>query len=302
MTVLFNVILPVILIAGLAALVQRTLRLDIRTISRAAFYLFSPALVFDSLSSSRIGGQEFAAIAAVFLAVTAVLWAGGEIASRMLRLEGPTRSAFLLSVLLMNAGNYGLPVTLFAFGEEGLARASIYFTFSAALTASLGVYLAARGRAPARVALRRVAGVPLVYASLLGLALSLTGVALPEPLAKATHLLGQASVPVMLVTLGIQLADTFHARPDSVHLPALATAVAARLLLAPALALAASWLLGVSGLTQSVVVVESAMPTAVMAVILASEFDCDTQFVTLAIFVSTVASLVTLTMLLNWLT
>jgi hypothetical protein len=299
MSVLLNVILPVVLVAGLAALVQSRLRLDMRTISRAAFYLFSPALVFDSLSGSNIGGQEFGGIALAFAGLTLAMWAIGEGLSRLLRLDAPTKSGFLLSLLLMNAGNYGLPVVLFAFGEEGLARATLYFTLSGSLSASVGVYIAARGSAPARVALRRILGVPLVYASIAGLAFNLAGVALPEPLAKAVHLLAQASVPVMLVTLGIQLANTARLKERVANVPALATAIAGRLVLSPAIALGMAWLAGLTGLTRDVVVVESAMPTAVMTVILAAEFECGTSFVTLAIFGSTLLSVVTVTGLLN---
>lgn len=299
MAVLINVILPVVLVAGLAAVAQRSLRLDVRTISRAAFYLFAPALVFDSLSTSSIGGREFGSIAAAVVGVTLMMWAAGEVMGRVLHLDGPTHSAFLLSTLFMNAGNYGLPVVLFAFGEEGLARASVYFTVNAALNASLGVYLAARGCQPARLALRRVAGVPLVYAALLGLGLNLTGMTLPAPVAKAVHLLGQASVPAMLLTLGIQLAQTLSRRQSGSHVPALGVAAAGRLVLAPALTLALAWGLGLQGLTRDVVLVESAMPTAVMTTILAAEFECDTGFVTLTVFVTTVASVLTLTVLLN---
>lgn len=301
MTVLLNVILPVILVAGVAALAQRYVKLDVRTTSRAAFYLFAPALVFDSLSTSTIGGAEFGQIAAVLIAITLVLWGLGEGLGRLLRLKGPTLSAFLLSILLLNAGNLGLPVILFAFGDAGLARASAYFTVSSAIIASLGVYLAVRGCAPGAMALRRLVRVPLIYAAILGLAFNMARLTMPEPLAKAIHLLGQASVPVMLVTLGIQLAQTGRDRWRGIHMPALATTVAARLILSPALALLAATLLGLSGLTRSVVIAQSAMPTAVMTTILAAEFECDNSFVTVAVLSTTLISVVTLTVLLNWL-
>jgi hypothetical protein len=202
--------------------------------------------------------------------------------------------------LLINAGNFGLPIILFAFGEEGLARGSAYFTISAAISASLGVYLAARGCAPGNLALRRVAGVPLVYAAALGLILNMIDLTIPLPLAKAVHLLGQASVPIMLVTLGIQLAQTFQGKWRRIHVPALAIVVAGRLFVAPALALLTAWILGLPELTRNIVVAESAMPTAVMATILATEFECDAGFVTLSVFATTLASIVTLTLLLNW--
>jgi len=299
MTVLLNVILPVILVAGVAALAQRYVKLDLRSTSRAAFYLFAPALVFDSLANSTIGGAEFGLIAVAVVAVTLVLWGLGEVVGRLLRLKGPTLSAFLLSILLVNAGNLGLPIILFAFGEEGLARGTAYFAVSSAISASLGVYLAVRGCAPGTLAIRRLASVPLVYAAILGLAMNIAHFTLPEPFAKAIHLLGQASVPVMLVTLGLQLAQTGHDKWQGVHLPALATAIAARLFIAPALALLAALLLGLSGLTRNVVITQSAMPTAVMTTIIAAEFECDNSFVTVAVLSTTVISLLTLTILLN---
>ncbi|MDQ7028303.1 MAG: AEC family transporter [Ardenticatenia bacterium] len=300
MSVLLNVVLPVFLTAGVAAVVQPRLRLDVRTVSRASFYLFSPALVLDALMQSRVGGHEFAQIAAVLVMTTGVLWATSAIVSRYLGLDGPTRSAFLVAVLLMNAGNFGLPVSLFAFGEEGLARATVYFTVSALLSSSLGVYLAARGRATATMALKRVYSVPIVYAALLGGLINFTGVTLPEPLFKVVRLLGQAAVPVMLTVLGIQLVATFQGRTPLTHVRALGAVALLRLLVAPSVALAVSGLLGLNPFTARVVTLQSAMPTAVMTTILATEFDTNPPFMAMSVFFTTALSLLTIVLLLNW--
>lgn len=299
MSVLLNVVLPVFLVAGVSALVQTRLRFDVRTLSRAALYLFSPALVFDALATSDVSGGEIGQITVVVLLITATLWVLGALAARFLRLPAPTAAAFLVCILIMNAGNYGISVNLFAFGEPGLARATIYFTLSAALASSLGVYLSARGRASTSLALRRMVRVPLIYAAALGLAFNLTGLSVPEPLARAIHLLGQASVPLMLVVLGVRLAETFRSRQRLVHLPALGIATAARLLLAPALAWLFATLVGLGGLARDVTVVESAMPTAVMSTILATEFDSDPAWAALCVMATTLLSLPTLTILLN---
>jgi predicted permease len=301
MTVLINVVLPVFLVAGTAALAQTRLRLDVQTISRATFYLFAPALVFDGLVSSDIGAAEFGQISATVLLITAILWVVGALAGRLLKLEGPTQSAFLAAILLMNAGNYGLPVNLFAFGEAGLARAAVYFTISALLSSSLGVFLTARGHASTTMALRRMAGVPLAYAAILGLILSLAKVAVPEPISKAVHILGQASVPSMLVVLGVKLTETFRSRQHSFNLPALASVAVLRLIAAPALAWVAAWALGLHGLDRSVTIAQSAMPTAVITTILSTEFESDPPFAAMCVLITTLGSLVTLTVLLNWL-
>jgi predicted permease len=301
MDVLINVVLPVFLVAGVAALAQTRLRLDVQTVSRATFYLFAPCLVFDGLVSSDVSGGEFGQIALTALLITLVMGLLGVVAARLLRLAGPTRAAFLVAILLMNAGNYGLPVTLFAFGEAGLARASLYFTISALLSASLGVYLSASGRASPWTALRRVAGVPLAYAAILGLVLSFAGLSVPEPVGKAIHLLGQASVPAMLVVLGVKLAETLQNRRQGLNLAALGTVAVARLALAPALALVIGGAVGLQGLARDVTVLESAMPTAVITTILATEFDSDPPFAAMCVLVTTLCSLGSLTLWLTWL-
>jgi predicted permease len=302
MTVLLNVVLPVFLVAGVTALAYDRLHFDVQTLSRAVFYLFAPALVFDSLTNSDVSGAELGQIAAVVLLSTLILWLLGTLGARLLRLEGPTRAAFLNAIVLMNAGNFGLSVNLFAFGQPGLARASLFFTVSALLSASLGVYISAAGRASARSALKEVASVPMVYAAGIGLVLNLAGWQLPAPLAKAIQLLGQASVPVMLSVLGAKLAITLRAGVRAVNLPALGAVTLTRLAIAPALAWGLAVLVGLDGLARDVTIVEAAMPTAVITTILATEFDTDSSFAALAVLVTTLASLLSLTVLLNLLT
>ena len=118
---------------------------------------------------------------------------------------------------------------------------------------------------------------------------------------KAVHLLGQAAVPVFLIVLGIQLAQTLQNGPRALHLPALAIVTVGRLALAPALTLLFCWGLGLGGLAGKVSVLQSAMPTAVMTTVLATEFETDSPFATLAVLVTTLASLLTVTLWLNWL-
>lgn len=299
MSFLISVVLPVFLIVGAAVVAHARLKFHAPTLSRAAFYLFSPMLIFDSLVTSTATTTEFGQIALVALATTLILWVLGEIAARPLRLEGPTRAAFVLSLLLMNAGNYGLSVNLFAFGQPGVERAAVYYTISAVLSSSLGVYLSARGRAPARMALRQAAGVPLVYAAILGLAVNLTGLPMPEPVMKAAHTLGQAAVPTMLAVLGLRLVETIQDERRSIHWPAISVVTVGRLMVAPAIALGLATLFGLEGLTFQVTVLESAMPSAVMTTILATEFDSDPSFASVAALATTLASLLTVTLWLN---
>ena len=123
------------------------------------------------------------------------------------------------------------------------------------------------------------------------------GWALPDLIAKPAALAGAASVPVLLVSLGAEMSQI---RGVSDWRGA-AVASAIRLGLSIPVALAAGAILGITGVTLSVCVLQFAMPTAVTPLALALEFGADPEFVTGAIFVSTLASVATITLLLTFL-
>ena len=120
-------LLPVFVAVGLGFVLDRKFKLDVKTISRTSFYVLSPCLIFTSLTKSSVSGEEFGRIILFEVLVMAVLLAITWGLARLTRLNRQQESAFLLSVLFVNAGNYGLSVNDFAFGQEALARAIIFF-------------------------------------------------------------------------------------------------------------------------------------------------------------------------------
>lgn len=292
-SIFVNVISPIASVALLGWLLGKAFPIDPRNLSRVMLYLFSPALIFTATYRARLNA-EFAAIVVFALVITALMGIITFALVKLLRYDQVSASAFALSVLFVNAGNYGLPLVLFAFGEEGLAQAAIFFAVSNILCQTLAVFIAARGHAGSGAALLNVFKLPLVYAVTLGLVLNLARITIPDPIMKTADLLSQAAVPVMLVILGLELG---HARlgDDRLHV---ALAAFARLAIAPVVAFGLAAVMGMTGTARSVSIVESSMPTAVMAMIVAVEFKTRPEFVTGAVFVSTVASIVSLTILL----
>ncbi len=194
----------------------------------------------------------------------------------------------------MNAGNYGLSVNQFAFGETGLAIASVYFVASLMMTNSLGVYVASVGNSNALKALKGLAKVPAVYAIPLALIFRATNLDIPLPIARPLDLLSRATVPAMLLLLGMQIARA--GLPPNRRL--LSFSVAIKLLVAPVIALAISPLFGLEGLALDVGILQSAMPTAVMGTIIATQYEGDVAFVAGAVLVTTLLSPLTLTPLM----
>ena len=287
-------ILPILLVASLGFLIQKLLRLDPRPLSQVTFYILSPALVFTLLVSADIQGSQVLSMVAFAAAVVLITLGISYGMSRVLGLRGKPAAAFLLTAVFMNAGNYGLSLNQFAFGDLGLALASIYFVVSVMMTNSLGVYIAASGGGSALQALKGLAKVPAVYAIPLAIVFRTLDVNIPSVIGKPIELLSVATIPVLLLLLGMQIARAGIPR----HRKMLSVSVAIKLLVAPAIALLISPLFGLEGLARDVGVLQSAMPTAVLTTIIAIEYDTEVAFVTGAVLVTTLLSPFTLTPLM----
>jgi len=82
---------------------------------------------------------------------------------------------------------------------------------------------------------------------------------------------------------------------------ALLLTVSVRLLASPIVAFLLVTMLNIQGFGYKAGMVQASMPTAVMAIVLATEFDTQPEFVTSAVLVSTLVSPLTLTPLLSFL-
>ena len=294
--VFLNVILPVVLVAALAASLDRYRPVPVEPIASLVFFLFTPALVFHSLANTELP----AALSIRIVGVAVIAFVAGyalSVAWSAARRHDPSlRAGLALSVTSINAGNMGLPVTLLAFGDAGLEVAVVHFITVATLAASASVAVASMAGGSARDALVAPFRFPVLYAAAAGLAVSGAGVELPVTIAAPAESLAGAAVPVMLVVLGLQLGRGLGGRG---HLVDTGAATVLRLAVGPAVALGATYLLGIDGMTQRVLIVLGGMPTAVFATILATEFSARPQFVTRSVVTSTLLSVLTLTVLIT---
>ncbi|HUF37125.1 MAG TPA: AEC family transporter [Anaerolineales bacterium] len=289
---------PVFLAAGAGYALAFFSPLETRSVSRIAFYIFSPCLVFILLTDNQLGNGAllgmFAYATTQMVLTAALAW----VASRLFGFGRRITVAIVLAGLLPNAGNFGLSVTHFAFGEAGLAQASLFFIASGVMANTLGVYLAALGNSDYRTALLGLFKLPTIYAVILAAVFLRFGWELPTPVARAAHVLADAAIPTMLVLLGMLLHRTrWHG-----NWAGLATANAVRLLAGPAIALLLAVPFGLTGVARQAGVLEAAMPAAVMTTVLASEFEVEPEFMTAVVFSSTLLSPLTLTPLLAYLT
>ncbi|MFN8458892.1 MAG: AEC family transporter [Anaerolineae bacterium] len=296
LTIIFTIIAPIFVIVGLAAFIGRRFTIDPRSLSRVVLYLFSPSLALTSLAHSDIQANEIGQILVMILLLYLAMTLISLGFARIFRFERKLEGAFMLSVVVINAGNYGLPLTEFAFGKAGLQRAILFYIITAVLANTLGIFLASKGNSSVRRSLLNIFTVPLPYATVLGLLINAGYLSLPVTMDRAISLLGQAAVPTMLVVLGLQLIRTsVRGRLGPILL-----ATGTRLMIAPLIAFPLTALLGITGVTRQVVIIQASLPTAVISSILAAEFGSDVEFAATVILVSTLASIITVTILL-WL-
>lgn len=290
-------LLPVFAIAGVGFLLARFGRVQILPVSRLTFHALTPALVFDVLVTSSVDGDQFWRMTLFYVLVATSAGLMARLAAIPLRLDRQALSAFLLVVICSNSGNYGLPVAQLAFGRDGLAFASVYFLASATFSYTGGVLLAASGRRSLREAIAGVARVPAVYGAAAAVLALTAGIDVPQAVMAPITLLSSATLPMMVLVLGMQLERaTMPDRPGVV-----AAAVVVSLVLTPLAALGLAHLVGLRGAAFQAGVLQASMPTAVITTILALEFDARPDFVTSVVFVSTLLSPFTVTLMIAYL-
>lgn len=290
-------LLPVFAIAGVGFVLARYAHVQVQTVSRLTFHALAPALVFNILATSTVESSQVGRMVLFYVLVATSAALMARIVAIPLRLDRRALTAFLLVVICSNSGNYGLPVTLLAFGREALTFASVYFVTSSMFTYTGGVFLAASGKRSVRDALIGVASIPAFYGALAAILTITLGLQIPGAVRAPVTLLSDAAVPMMILVLGMQLERA--ARPERPGV--VAAAVVVSLVLTPLVALGVAHLVGLRGAALQAGVLQTSMPTAVITTILAVEFDVVPDFVTSVVFVTTLLSPLTVTLMIAYL-
>lgn len=276
---------------------RRRLGLDKQALSKLTFYAFSPALVFSSLVNSEIPNDEMVQLAAYAVVVTLLIGLVTLLASRLMRLSRIDTVALLLVVMFVNSGNYGLTLNRLRYGEDGLARAAVFFVVSTILVFTLGVFIASMGQVSWQVSLARLLRLPAFYAVITAILIYSLDIQVPQPLLRGIELAGAGAIPVMLVVLGMQIADMSDLGRVWLALPASGL----RLIAGPIVAVIVAGWFGLQGLSWATSIIEASMPTAVITTILAVEFNVRPGLVTSTVVLTTILSAITLPIVITWL-
>jgi predicted permease len=260
---------------------------DMPFVTRIIMYVAGPCLVFTSLSQLTLPLAEFAHMVGAMIVVTLGVAAVSFV---LIKILGLPQRAFLPALTLGNTGNLGLPLCLFAFGEEGLGLAVAVYVTNSLLQFTFVPLLHTRVSI-----LRTLFTTPMLYGAIAGLAVVTTGVHVPAWLASTLDALGDLLIPLMLMALGNTIGGLkTHNLPRALGLGS------ARLAISFVVAVTVSYVLGLSGVAQGVLVLQGSMPAAVFSYLFAAHYDRHADDIAGIVLVSTLLGALTLPLLVSY--
>ena len=279
-------VIPVFLLVAVGFIFAHWKKISLASVTEIIVYLGTPSLVFSSLASKPLFAADIVVLAGGIL----LIFAGVGLLIRFyFFIFGFSSRGFALPTLFMNAGNMGFPLALFAFGQEGMQRATLLFVTITLLQYSLGIYIL-NGRGNWTEIFR----LPLIYAALAGLLLNLTEIKLPELLLQPIIMLGQATIPIMLISLGYRLYQV-----ESLQLGHALGGALLRIFGGFAAANIAVNLIGADGVNRQVLLLYGSLPAAVVNFVLTEKYRQDPGLAASIVVISTFISVLTIPIVLS---
>ncbi len=281
-----NILFPVFALVGVGYLVGRYLKPDFRPINRINMDVFTPSLVFSSLVSMPLSDEQGPLL---YAAITAVL-VPGLMMIPICKMTGLTFKAWAPSNMFRNSGNLAIPLFTYTFGDIALSSAVLLFVVSSCLHISVGMMLISNGNP-----LKQIIKMPIFLSAALALGLNLSGIEVWTPISNATTLLGQAAVPVMLLSLGAQMCNL---RLSGLKVGMTCTALS---LTTGAIAFAVIyWFIPLPTMQLQMMVLFTMLPPAVMNYLFAERFNIEPTKVASMVLFGNFFSVLTLPLLLTY--
>jgi len=292
--ILLTNVMPMTIMIAIGILLEKIFHLDIKTLSKLNFYLFSPAVIFTLLYETPIAAGLIGKVLLYFFSFMIVQYVVVEIVVRIRRYTPTMRSAMRNSVLFYNSANYGIPLNQLAFAgnKETLGIQVIIMMLQSLVPNTYGIYSVNSHKSNMKDVWKTIIGMPVIYVIPLAFLMRGFEIPIPDPIQTPINYVSDAFIGTALLTLGVQLGQMEWKISRSLAID-VSISGALRLIGGPLLAWAVVTLLGIEGLTAAALIVSSAVPTSLSSVLLAVEFDNEKEFASQAVFVSTLISIVT---------
>jgi len=293
-SIFLDVILPVFSLVLIGYFAGPPLGLEARTLTKFAYYILVPAFIFNILSAATLE----ASLAIKMIAFMVIIQLGclflALLAGWILRASGTVTAAYVLVATFANVGNFGLPIIEFKLGKEALVGGSIFLLATTTTAFIVGVAAANWHKKSGIGAALAVFKTPALIAVVPALLFNWFQIKPPLFAGRAIALLAMAMIPTMLVSLGVQLAGVKKITLNR----DVFVGSGIRLIGGPVIAILLVAPFALTGIARGAGIIQASMPTAVLASIIAMEHNLLPDFVTTTVLFSTLASIVTITVVL----
>lgn len=269
---------------------------DSTVLSKIVLNISLPSLIFLNLSTANISGDMF------FLPVAALIISAVSMLLSFLYCKSRGYSkvktwTLMIACAMMNTGFLGFPISLGVFGNEGFLNAIFFDLETTVIFVVFGMVLVSVfGGERKEVIKQAVSFVPL-WAVIIALSFNLFNIQYGYVIENALNYLGQSTVPLIMISLGLTLdfKEIRNSIGDSLFVAFI------QLILAPIVMFALLASIDFGGLAFKVAILESGMSTAMNALVLAINYDLDTNLMSSVIFANTLLALFTLTGVIHFL-
>lgn len=295
--ILLNNVIPLSIMIVIGAVLYRAFKLDIKTLSKLNFYLFSPVFVFKMLYESPISVAILFKTLLFFCIYIIAMFVLVDIVVRIRRYKASMAAAVRGSVLFYNSANYAIPLNQLVFVGDALTQSIqiIIMMMQNLLPNTYGIYsVNAHKKANFRQTLRTILSLPVIYIIPIAFLLKGLDVPIPGPVYVPINYVANALIATALITLGVQLGSMKW----KLNFSDVALSNALRLLAGPAIGFAVVKLLGIDGIMAQALVLSCAVPTSLSSVLIAVEYDNEPEFCSQVVFSSTVFSIFTVTLVI----
>lgn len=276
----FEICAPVILLTLLGLFWAKTGNsYDIDLVTKLVMNMAIPCLIFIALMQTKINSETltniFFATAFALILITVTMFC----AVKVLRLNLRT---FFAPLIFANSANLGIPICLFAFGIPGFEYAIFIFSIMAVYSLTFGVWVMSGGGSPIKLFKE-----PLVISVFLGMLFLFKGWETPDFLTSTINLVGQMAIPLMLLTLGVTVANLRSSGLLKLIFPSIL-----KFVLCLICALITVRVFDLESIPAAALIIQITMPVAVSSYMLTEKYGNDPKTVAALVIVSTMMGVV----------
>lgn len=291
-------ILSIIIMIGLGYVLKRIDFLaekDIGPLNKVVMYILMPCMIFHALYYADLSLiSKLGILPIIILASSLITGAVSYIILKQFNFDDVKLWSVLVTVMIANTAFMGYPVNLGIYGQEGFLRAIFCDIATLCIFLILSFILILKFGGTAKTAVRKITFFPPLWAVILGLFFNFLNIPIGPVLDNTINYLGQGAIPLIMLALGLSIDFSGLSRSKSM----IVFTSIFKLMFFPFVAFLFVSFLGLSDLQYNVSIIEAAMPSGMLSLLLSISYKLDYQLTSDCILINTVISLITLPIIL----